>query len=349
MNNEKKSKSLSDLLSTTIYTSAAVFALIFIWKRTLYKPSTLNWNGWAFYEWLINYEGGFVRRGLIGSLINTYYFNSEIIAINTLVFWGAFIFIVLTTLFVSNKIKSIKSTLLFTFCPIGFYWMAIGNEYYYRKEIIFLIAILCSCLAFLNWKKTASRLVPPLLTAFIFLISGLLLLIHESFIFYGCLIFSLILFEFHQNNSIIRKKVILAYILLCLIIFGILSIYKGDENTSLAIWNSLSNSVKTLREYSSPAGGISAIGWSLVKGLSLSLSAILSGMVTYYIFPILIIYLYLGFIIADYRNYKLKNIYFSKNFSIPFLTIIISFSPLSFGSPAKRINFVVKNTLLTIG
>ena len=26
-------------------------------------------NGWTFNEWLINYQGGFVRRGLLGELI----------------------------------------------------------------------------------------------------------------------------------------------------------------------------------------------------------------------------------------------------------------------------------------
>lgn len=45
--------------------------LIYVcWKATLETPALLKWNAYGLSEWLINYEGGFVRRGLVGQWIN---------------------------------------------------------------------------------------------------------------------------------------------------------------------------------------------------------------------------------------------------------------------------------------
>ena len=145
----KRSRWSGSYVAMTIYFIGILFSVIVIWSNTLHTPSSLKWNSWVFYEWIINYEGGFVRRGLIGSVINAFYYGEELSAVNTLVFFVALLFILLATMFVASNVKNARSALLFVFCPVGFYWMAIGNEYYYRKEIFFFYCYFM-CLPYLS-------------------------------------------------------------------------------------------------------------------------------------------------------------------------------------------------------
>ena len=324
----KRSRWSGSYVAMTIYFIGILFSVIVIWSNTLHTPSSLKWNSWVFYEWIINYEGGFVRRGLIGSVINAFYYGEELSAVNTLVFFVALLFILLATMCVASNVKNARSALLFVFCPVGFYWMAIGNEYYYRKEIFFFIAILCACLIFQRWQIYRNHYLVLILTGFIFATSILLPLVHEAFLFYGWLPFSLMLLQIHQENGTSGKRVVIAYTVVSLVIFAILSYYSGDANTSKAIWLSLSDSAKALTVTSGPAGGISAIGWSLTRGLSLSVIALQTGLASYYIFSIILIYLFVGYIVSENRSLDLKQIYLSKQLLLPFGVVVVSFLPL---------------------
>ena len=324
----KRSRWSGSYVVMIIYFIGILFSVIVIWNNTLHTPSSLNWNSWAFYEWLINYEGGFVRRGLVGSVINKFYYGKELIAVNVLVFFAAILFILLATMFLAINVKNARSALLFIFCPAGLYWMAMGNEYYYRKEIFFYITILCACFIFQWWQIYRNRYLALILTGFIFVTSGLLPLIHETFLFYGWLLFSLMLLQLHQKNGVPGKKAFIAYTVVSIVIFTILIYFKGDANTSEAIWFSLSNSAKALTVTSEPAGGISAIGWPLAKALSLLFITLQTGLASYYIFSIILIYLFLGYIVSENRGLDLKQIYLSKQLLLPFCLVAVSFLPL---------------------
>ena len=324
----KRSRWSGSYVAIIIYFIGILFSVIVIWNNTLHTPSSLNWNSWVFYEWLINYEGGFVRRGLIGSVINAFYYGEELSAVNALVFFAALLFILLATIFVASNVKNARSALLFIFCPVGFYWMATGNEYYYRKETFFYITVLCACLIFQRWQIYRNRYLALILTGFIFATSSLLPLVHEAFLFYSWLPFSLMLLQLHQANGASGKRVATAFTLVSFVIFVILSCYKGDANTSEAIWLSLSDSAKALTGTSEPAGGISAIGWSLTRGLSLSVIALQSGLASYYIFSIILIYLFVGYIVSEHRSLDLKQTYLSKQLLLPFGIVVVSFLPL---------------------
>ena len=324
----KKNIQLVSYASIAIYTIGILFTTIVIWRNTLQTPYSLNWNGWAYYEWLINYEGGFVRRGLVGSFINEFYYGKEVVAVNTLVFISAFLFTLLATLLVASNLMVPRSALLFVFCPVGLYWAAIGNEYYYRKEIFFYIVMLSVCLIFQRWQRCGNRYLAQLLVGLIFLSSIFLPLVHEAFIFYSLLLFALILFKIYQSTSMSERKVVLLYSLFCSLLFAILSYFKGDVGVSQSIWLSLSDSARDLSGSLEPAGGISAIGWSLAKGLNLSVVALLSGLASYYLFPIFLIYLFIGYMVSETRELRLPEAYFSKELFLPYCLVIISFIPL---------------------
>lgn len=324
----KKLKSFKSHIVLTIYFFGILFSTILIWNNTLHTASNLNWNTWAFYEWLINYQGGFVRRGLIGWIINAFYYDEELIALNALVFFTALLFILLATLFVAKNVNAVRSALLFIFCPVGLYWMAASNEFYFRKEIFFYIFILIACLIFQKWQITGNRFLSFILTGFIFVASVFLPLIHEAFIFYGWLIFALMLFQLHKSDGKSSRRIVMAYSVLCLFIFAVLSYYKGDLDTSEAIWLSLSYSARDLTANPEHAGGISAIGWSLKQGLFLPIVALQTGLASYYFFSIVLVYLFLGYIVSEHRGLSLKQTYLSNWMLLPFGVVTASFLPL---------------------
>jgi hypothetical protein len=207
--------------------------------------------------------------------------------------------------------------------------MSLSNEYYFNKEIFFYIAILFTSLMYIFLKKFKSLFITNIIIVFIFLISGLLLLVHEAFLFFGGFIFSLIILKLYSPYSpYIGRIIAIIFIKFCLVIFGILVYYKGDLTTSEAIWLSLSDSAKEITGNSGPAGGISAISWSLLTGLSLSVRAVLSGLASYYIFSFILIYLFLGFILFERGVMNLRKIYLSKNLLLPLSIVVLTFVPL---------------------
>src|SRR5205085_9892783 len=54
-----------------VFTGAVCLgALLLVAAHTVLSPAnSLQWSSWAYSEWLISYEAGFVRRGLAGTLI----------------------------------------------------------------------------------------------------------------------------------------------------------------------------------------------------------------------------------------------------------------------------------------
>ena len=323
-------------LSRAIYLFGFLFSLLFVYKNTLDAPSSLNYPEWPFYEWLINYQVGFVRRGLVGSIINYFSFGKEVQALNTLVFFSYLIFSFLISLFLAINVTAVRSAILLVFCPFGLYWISLSNEYYFNKEILFYIAILFTSMMYIFFKDRKSLLIKNTIILFIFLISGLLLLVHEAFLFFGAFIFSLIIFKLYspQSPPQIGKIVAIIFIKFCLVIFAILVYYKGDLTTSEAIWLSLSDQAKEISGNAGPAGGIVAIGWSLLTGLSLSIRALLSGLASYYIFSFILIYLFLGFILFEKKGegergaINLSKIYLSKKLLLPLSIVALTFSPL---------------------
>jgi hypothetical protein len=54
---------LPRLVSLLMLLLAGGFSVALVYSHTIQEPSTLKWNAWAFYEWLINFEGGLCGGG----------------------------------------------------------------------------------------------------------------------------------------------------------------------------------------------------------------------------------------------------------------------------------------------
>ncbi len=194
--------------------------------HTLAKAISVNPNSYNFTELLINFEGGFVRRGLFGQIL---YWICEmwnlspfgIISVICIVAWIIFI------LFFFEKFHKLNYSWWLLVSPL--FWGPPGSVI--RKD--YLCYLLIIGMLYLIRKKT------PNIIHFVILcciaIFGMFL--HEAFIFYGFPIVALVLWSQRQT----RVEGIVFSAIACLL-FLLFSYYKGSieiANTIVNSWNSL--------------------------------------------------------------------------------------------------------------
>ena len=152
---------------------------------------------YVFTDWLINYEGGFVRRGLLGEIIyeisNSLHFNIK----TTLFFFQVIIYFIYFFLFfyLLSKIKINFFWLLIVFSPILFLYPISELEALGRKDIFVISLFLIFSL--LNFKNLNF-----LILSFIFIFT-LSCLIHEITIFY---VFHYLFVIYIKNEFSIKQK-----------------------------------------------------------------------------------------------------------------------------------------------
>jgi hypothetical protein len=207
-------------------------------------------------ECLINYAGGFVRRGLPGELALS---ASSISGIspNVIIVIACFLLLVGLILFYCRKVtRKMPAFLIFSPIVLG---IPAFNDFLVRKDTL-CIAILILCL--IIEKTKCSILLKNIL---INLLGITAILSHEGFIFYGFL--SIIAYRYFRSE----KKLINIIISFSpmILTFSISSIYHGDELTALAInkslisvWHSIDPSDKDINF---PSCAITSLKYSLTN------------------------------------------------------------------------------------
>lgn len=131
-------KFLTNFLKTNFFKYYLIF--IFIFSVIFLSQKFLYPTDWTTSEWMINYQGGFVRRGLIGEILFNLHKISNI-PIRYLVFYLE-IFVLIVFLFLIFKFLqniSLNKLLIFLFfCPIFLIYPVAENEVIARKEYILL-------------------------------------------------------------------------------------------------------------------------------------------------------------------------------------------------------------------
>jgi len=125
------------------YFQIYVYALIFFGVFFLYSKHNVG-NDSSLSDWLINYEGGFVRRGLIGELITNFstmmtFKLRDSILIFQLLFFISYYFLVF--LFCKNLFKN-RLIILAIFSPIFILYPVAEIEALGRKELIIFVIFL---------------------------------------------------------------------------------------------------------------------------------------------------------------------------------------------------------------
>ncbi len=192
----------------------------------------LSYSTWAISEWLINYEGGFVRRGLFGELlllaykIHSYDVKFTILIINSFFFfWCAYL-----TYGTCHKLNTSTIPVLVVFCGA----MLPFNQY--RRDFLILTLTFYVFKLYFDYLKTKEH---KYLFSFILLMS-LCILIHEASFFFSIPILTC-LFWFSINDKLFSKNKLIQcckIFSIPVLIMALTCFMKGSESVAQDIWKS---------------------------------------------------------------------------------------------------------------
>lgn len=232
----------------------------------------LDINPWAFSDLLINYQGGFVRRGLIGEIV--FYLDSDGILFDTvykIIFLNFCIFVILILL--NLKILNLNTfqKFLFHISIFGVFNMSLFGNYFARKEIfvinLFLILVII-------YKKFSKQIF--IYTAHLF--SLFAILIHEGIGFFLFYPFVTYLFSKIKNSNKFKYSFRITNFSIFLLIF----FFKGNNSIALHIINSLSADDRYLIK-NLDQNAITALGWGINEVFNSIYIVLFSGSVVLWI------------------------------------------------------------------
>jgi len=168
---------------------------------------------YTFTDWLINYEGGFVRRGLLGQIV---FELSKLLNIQIkflILIFQISIYLIYFILFflLLSKIETNFFWLLIIFSPISFLYPMAELEALGRKDIFVITSFLI--FSIINYRSFSS-----LLFSFIFIFT-LSCLIHEITFFY---IFHYLFVFYVKNKIFINQKLNIKHYLVSFLSLGVL-------------------------------------------------------------------------------------------------------------------------------
>ena len=284
----------------------------FIWMMG--SQSQPHFNVRQIAEWLINYEGGFVRRGLVGEILLKTTSSPHIFGtIYSLVFYSFFTYIILFILiYLKAKIKKWDVLAAAIVLQGGIFHMGTGNIFYTRKEGIFLVFFATLALLYLQIQSCPDKHRNRWLTVFVaslLLITPLMILMHEAYFFMGFPAAFLLLWVLCKENLDVTflRKVPLIYAVEAIGVFVVCSIHHGDILVSQKIWESLSFANRLFLSPTAPytpLGPIDSIGWSLSQHLATIYAIFSTGGVFIWLFFIVGNFLSLAYIIASVSHSK---------------------------------------------
>jgi hypothetical protein len=280
----QKSTTIQGILSeSTIVLSFMVGLLVL--QIVVQLWAALSWgNGsWELTEWLINYEGGFVRRGLIGSLTGYASAVTGIQANNMAILTALATYLLLVIWLLREATSSFPASLVLSCFVMGF---PAYQDCILRKDCLGLLLFL-ACL-----KVDGSRLSRPLAVVLINLLAAFAILSHESFFLYA--IPALVIFRPSGSASALTLRTLVYRGLTFIpatVVFLLTTVFHGNPSTAVAInrsWIPLWRAIDPFVAHpETPTLAIQAVGWTSADGLSYSIAALTKS----YIEPMLWIFL----------------------------------------------------------
>lgn len=258
-----------------------------VWSHTLAKPLELDWSPYAYSDYLINYAGGFVRRGLGGEILRRLGGDgtASLATVNAIVF-GVYLLFSLAFLRLAYRIgvtqQRLLAMLVFWLAPGGPLGDAVEGDFYPRKDFFFLLFVLG--IAVLAGRKRGGGSSAVLLAAAL-AGSAALSLIHEGFLFIGAVPVALVLYDRFAGDGRARASTVAClYLVFCALLFMVASLFKGDAATVTAIWHSIGAANRAIiAPDGAPAGGIEALQLSLLQGVEMPWAYLRTGLIWYWV------------------------------------------------------------------
>ena len=216
-----------------------VFVFIFLLFQALKLASSHPPDQWLIGDWLINYQGGFIRRGLIGEICLRV---SQILGIN-IVFLVILIQVFFYLIFLSYTCRlAVKSTFsplnaALIFSPAFILFPVFDPQGGFRKEILLfaLLAILCFYLA------TTDKKIARGLPIFIGLAATIIVLSHEILaVFLPYVLCAFIIYD--KGLGVASRKILISLIPTMAITILLVLFSQGDQQVVINICNSLKSS-----------------------------------------------------------------------------------------------------------
>lgn len=243
------------LLNFFIYIS--ILIIIFNFTFFVIEKSPFQYS-----DWLINYQGGFVRRGLPGEIFYQLYKLTSI-PLDLIVFFSVsllYIFFAINFVKFTSNIKLNLLNLLILFSPLSFIYPVMEQKVSGRKDIIFIFLVIFLTMILDKLKFEHQKYLIILLV----LISAFS---HTGFIVFTPIFFLLFIVSNHKNSfwKILRELIIISafsILILLLILF----------NTSIDN-QSIYKICEAIKDYLPACGQddyIETVNWSLKYAIELN-------------------------------------------------------------------------------
>ena len=236
-------------------------------------PLNLYWNQsyddcWTVGEWLISYAGGFVRRGLPGSLLFQLSTIFHVPVVGLVWAWSIAAYLALALIL--RRLCFPLVSLPFILSPVLLLAPVVGN-FLIRKDV-YLVLCYGVCLLVI---KSYVNLKVNLVQAF-FLINAIAtsaILTHEQFGLWALpslvsfLAFASLRVRFLSWTRALPLS--LGFFSPCLVSTVTVLLHKGNADQASAIdlaWRAIPNLLSASGQSVGPAGAIDAIGWSIQQG-----------------------------------------------------------------------------------
>ncbi len=196
----------------------------------------LEYSPWQYGDWLINYQGGFIRRGLIGELFYSIYKFTNI-KLDLIIFTSVILFYLLFSLILIKSsryfVKSKLDYLLFL-SPGFFLYPVMNSEIIGRKDIILVLVV--GIFVFFKdiFRKNLNYIIVILSIIF-------LTLSHSGFLFYSQYLIVIYFFSQIKINKKIENWKFAVYMVLILGLGILVNLFPGNETQVIKICNSVSS------------------------------------------------------------------------------------------------------------
>ncbi len=272
-----------------------------------YNPA--QFNVWPASEWLINYQGGFVRRGLIGEILFQLSSGNALLPLlNRLVFFlYVFYYLIFLLIFWFAKIRNLSLLIIALLIPGGIFQMGVSTSFYTRKEIIFLILFGSLCLIYHRITSLETKKRKAWLASFALLsiFGGVFLtLSHEAYLFMGFPYAAILFWVVKKENpeQLFFNWAFKVFLLAIPLTFSLCVAKHGSVDIAQSIWNSLPLLDRVALSPHAPYttyGAVMGIGWDKLQALSTVYGVFVTTGWVYWIFFALANYIVLGYICGN--------------------------------------------------
>ena len=219
------------------FSGLLVVALIF--QISKFYTFYLEYSDWQYADWLINYQGGFIRRGFIGEILfKTQNFLS--LDLDVLVLYFVILLYLVLTIVLIKSVKYLENSKIdiLIFLSPGFFLYPIMNSEIVGRKEIFLFAILGLFVFFEKYVKDRYLLG---ITLFIILA---LSLTHTGLLFYSpYLLFLFFIIKVYRNKKLSFLEILIITTSL-LVIFSLIYFNAGSKAQVVEICKSIKDFVK---------------------------------------------------------------------------------------------------------